>query len=279
MQAAAAEALGLEPDQVGVASTGVIGRELPREPAGRRGRAPPATRSAADADDFSRGDHDQRQRAQARLPRGRPRRPARVRLAAQAKGAGMISPRFATMFCFVADRRGAGAGDARPAHRRVRQALVRPHQRGRAALHERHRVRAGERALRACAVEPETEDELRFGEALDALLRQLALEIVADGEGARAGRPGGGARRARRGRAGGPRGGQLPAREDRAARRRPQLRPHPAGRRPGLAAGRAVRGRPRDRGPPGGVGGRASVEPRRAAERRRAVQRTRSSTS
>jgi glutamate N-acetyltransferase/amino-acid N-acetyltransferase len=31
----------------------------------------------------------------------------------------------------------------------------------------------------------ETEDELRFGEALDALLRQLALLIVADGEGAR----------------------------------------------------------------------------------------------
>ncbi|HWF24693.1 MAG TPA: bifunctional ornithine acetyltransferase/N-acetylglutamate synthase, partial [Solirubrobacteraceae bacterium] len=35
------------------------------------------------------------------------------------------------------------------------------------------------------AVEPETEDELRFGEALDALMRQLALLIVRDGEGAR----------------------------------------------------------------------------------------------
>jgi glutamate N-acetyltransferase / amino-acid N-acetyltransferase len=33
-------------------------------------------------------------------------------------------------------------------------------------------------------VEPETEDELRFGQALDALLRQLALHIVRDGEGA-----------------------------------------------------------------------------------------------
>ncbi len=33
-------------------------------------------------------------------------------------------------------------------------------------------------------VEPETADELRFGEAMDALLRQLAIEIVADGEGA-----------------------------------------------------------------------------------------------
>jgi glutamate N-acetyltransferase/amino-acid N-acetyltransferase len=34
-------------------------------------------------------------------------------------------------------------------------------------------------------IDPETEDELHFGEALDALLRQLALYIAADGEGAR----------------------------------------------------------------------------------------------
>jgi len=33
-------------------------------------------------------------------------------------------------------------------------------------------------------VAPESEDELRFGEALDALLRALALMIVSDGEGA-----------------------------------------------------------------------------------------------
>jgi glutamate N-acetyltransferase/amino-acid N-acetyltransferase len=35
------------------------------------------------------------------------------------------------------------------------------------------------------AVEPESDSELRFGEALDALLRQLALDIARDGEGAR----------------------------------------------------------------------------------------------
>jgi glutamate N-acetyltransferase/amino-acid N-acetyltransferase len=34
-------------------------------------------------------------------------------------------------------------------------------------------------------VEPQTDDELRFGEAMDALLRQLALDMVADGEGAK----------------------------------------------------------------------------------------------
>jgi glutamate N-acetyltransferase/amino-acid N-acetyltransferase len=38
-------------------------------------------------------------------------------------------------------------------------------------------------------IEPETDDELRFGEALDALLRRLAMLIVRDGEGsARVGR-------------------------------------------------------------------------------------------
>ena len=34
-------------------------------------------------------------------------------------------------------------------------------------------------------VAPESEDELRFGEALDAVMRQLALLVVHDGEGAR----------------------------------------------------------------------------------------------
>ncbi len=81
-------------------------------------------------------------------------------------------------------------------------------------------------------IAPETEDELRFGEALDALLRQLALDIVRDGEGAaRVGRVvvtggDGDARRARR-----PRRRELAAREGRAERRRPELGPDRAGRR------------------------------------------------
>ena len=41
---------------------------------------------------------------------------------------------------------------------------------------------SGESGVR---IEPETEDELLFGEALDTVLRQLALDIVRDGEGAR----------------------------------------------------------------------------------------------
>jgi len=37
----------------------------------------------------------------------------------------------------------------------------------------------------AVAIEPESDDELHFGEALDAVMRQLALLIARDGEGAR----------------------------------------------------------------------------------------------
>ena len=85
-------------------------------------------------------------------------------------------------------------------------------------------------------VAPESEDELRFGEALDAVLRDLALLIVRDGEGAgRVGRVvvrGGDARGRRARRAG---GRELAARQDGAARRRPELGAHRAGGRRGAA--------------------------------------------
>src|SRR5205814_2279967 len=42
-------------------------------------------------------------------------------------------------------------------------------------------IASGESGIR---IEAESADEIAFGEALDALLRQLALEIVSDGEGA-----------------------------------------------------------------------------------------------
>ena len=84
----------------------------------------------------------------------------------------------------------------------------------------------------ACAIAPQSEDEVRFGEALDWALRKLALDIVRDGEGSkRIGRVvvRGGARRGRRARRA--RGRELAAGEGRAARRRPELGPDRAGRR------------------------------------------------
>jgi glutamate N-acetyltransferase / amino-acid N-acetyltransferase len=180
-QAAVASELGIDVDHVGVASTGVIGTELPRERvvAG----AHEACRSLGDdADDFSRAilTSDKAPKLaclDVQLPGGD------VRLAAQAKGAGMISPRFATMFCFVQT-------DARLRPETldlltgvtVKRSFDRISVDGQLSTSDT--VFALASGASGVEVEPETADELAFGEAMDALLRQLALEMVADGEGA-----------------------------------------------------------------------------------------------
>ena len=180
-QAAAAEALGVKPDQVGVASTGVIGIELPREPVVGGVRAA-CQALGGDSATFSEAiltsdAAPKRACLEVELPSGT------VRLAAQAKGAGMIQPRFATMFCFVQT-------DARMAAETldlltgvcVKRSFDRISVDGQLSTSDT--VFALASGAAGVAVEPESEDELRLGEALDALLRQLALEIVADGEGA-----------------------------------------------------------------------------------------------
>jgi glutamate N-acetyltransferase / amino-acid N-acetyltransferase len=178
----AAELFGVEPSQVGVASTGVIGDELPREPllGGVRGA-------------FEQLGTDTVNFTQAILTTDRgPKRAClevelaggKVRLAAQAKGGGMISPRFATMFCFVQT-------DAAMAEETielltgvtVRRSFDRISVDGQLSTSDT--VFAMANGASGVRVEPETDDELRLGEAMDALLRQLALEIVADGEGAK----------------------------------------------------------------------------------------------
>jgi glutamate N-acetyltransferase/amino-acid N-acetyltransferase len=182
MQAAAAEELGLEPEHVAVASTGVIGVELPRE------RVLGGVRSAcgaleADAEAFSRAiltsdAGPKRACLEVDVAGGA------VRLAAQAKGAGMISPRFATMFCFIET-------DAALANETlelltgvcVKRSFDRISVDGQLSTSDTVVALAG--GASGVRVEAESDDELRLGEALDALLRQLALEIVADGEGAR----------------------------------------------------------------------------------------------
>ncbi|MEJ7715050.1 MAG: bifunctional ornithine acetyltransferase/N-acetylglutamate synthase [Thermoleophilaceae bacterium] len=98
-QAAAAEALDLEPAAVAVASTGVIGRELPRQKlvAGLRHAAGALGPNAeAFTESILTTDNGPKSAClEVELPSGK------VRLAAQAKGGGMISPAFATMLCFV----------------------------------------------------------------------------------------------------------------------------------------------------------------------------------
>jgi glutamate N-acetyltransferase / amino-acid N-acetyltransferase len=181
MQEAAAAKLGLEPAQVGLASTGVIGTELPRDAAVGGVRAA-CDELGLDAAGFSE--------AILTSDRGPKRaclevhlRSGAVRLAAQAKGAGMISPRFATMFCFV-ETDAALAADTLDLLTGVcvKRSFDRISVDGQLSTSDSvFALASGASGLR---VEQESEEELRLGEALDALLRQLALEIVADGEGA-----------------------------------------------------------------------------------------------
>ena len=180
-QQSAADALGLAPYQVGIAATGVIGRELPRERL-TEGVAQAAAGLTNDADSFTRSimttdRAPKRACLEVDLPRGR------VRLAAQAKGAGMIQPNFATMFCFVQT-------DAAMAQETVelltgvcvKRSFDRISVDGQLSTSDTVIVMAN--GASGVPVEPESADELAFGEALDAVMRQLAFEIVADGEGA-----------------------------------------------------------------------------------------------
>jgi glutamate N-acetyltransferase/amino-acid N-acetyltransferase len=109
---------------------------------------------------------------------------ASIRLAAQAKGAGMIAPRHATMFCFIET-------DAAMEHQTldlltgvcVRRSFDRISVDGQLSTSDTvFAIASGGSGVR---IEPESPDELAFGEALDALLRQLAMLMVQDGEGAR----------------------------------------------------------------------------------------------
>jgi glutamate N-acetyltransferase/amino-acid N-acetyltransferase len=182
MQAAAAEELGVEPAQVGVASTGVIGIELPREPvvAGVRSACASLGDDAADFSAAILTSDKGPKRACLEVELGA----GRVRLAAQAKGAGMIQPHFATMFCFVQT-------DAELEPETidlltgvcVKRSFDRITVDGQLSTSDTVFALAG--GASGVRVEPEGADELLLGEALDALLRQLALEIVSDGEGSR----------------------------------------------------------------------------------------------
>ncbi len=107
-----------------------------------------------------------------------------VRLTAQAKGAGMISPNFATLLCFVQTDAAMSAETCDLLLGvTVRRSFERISVDGQLSTSDTVILQAsGESGV---AIEPETEDEVRFGEAMDAVLRQLALNIVRDGEGAR----------------------------------------------------------------------------------------------
>ena len=180
-QGRAAGLIGVEPERVAVASTGVIGRDLPRG-ALLGGVEQAAGHLGADAEGFAQAimttdRWPKRACLEVALPSGG------VRLAAQAKGAGMISPRFATMLCFVeTDAAVAAETVDLLAGVTVKRSFERISVDGQLSTNDS--VFAFANGASGVRVEPETADELALGEAMDALLRQLALEITADGEGA-----------------------------------------------------------------------------------------------
>jgi glutamate N-acetyltransferase/amino-acid N-acetyltransferase len=183
MQGAAAMAARVREDTVAVASTGVIGVPLDTDSA-ITGIARARAELAADGDAaFAAAIRTTDAFAKlaswdVRLPSGT------VRLSAQAKGAGMISPAFATMLCFVqTDAALAPATADLLLGVCVKRSFDRVSVDGQLSTNDTVILQAG--GASGIVVEPESEDELRLGEALDALLRRLALQIVRDGEGTR----------------------------------------------------------------------------------------------
>ena len=182
MQGAAAMAAGVREDRVAVASTGVIGVPMPMDGV-PRGILAARGALAADGDAAfcaaiaTTDAFEKRLSLAVALPAGS------VRISAQAKGAGMISPGFATLLCFVQT-------DAvlEPATADlllgvcVKRSFERISVDGQLSTNDTALLLASGGS--GVHVDPESEDELRFGEALDYALRRLALLVLRDGEGA-----------------------------------------------------------------------------------------------
>ncbi len=167
MRDAAAEALGVDPASVAVAETGTIGVPLDVQ-AVRAGVLEAVQRlSPTSGDDFARAimTTDKGQKSCSI-------RAGEVTVSAQAKGAGMIEPGFATMLCFVQTNAVVQEPD-----RVLRSALADSMERitvdGQMSTNDTVLLQA---TGASGAVLPQG--------LLEAVLLQLALEIVADGEGA-----------------------------------------------------------------------------------------------
>jgi glutamate N-acetyltransferase / amino-acid N-acetyltransferase len=167
MQEGAAAELGVAPNSVAVAETGKIGFPLPIDDV-LAGIAAAATRvDAGGGNEF----------AEALMTTDRTSKRCALRcegvtVSAQAKGAGMIEPGFATMLCFVQTDAAIDDPD-----RVLRDAV--------AGSFERITV-DGQMSTNDTVLLQTTGTAGRSlpGGLLDAVLLQLALDIVADGEGA-----------------------------------------------------------------------------------------------
>ena len=167
MRDAAAAELGVEPYSVAVAETGVIGVPMEMD------RVLPAIGGLAGSLDANGGiSFSEAIMTTDKWPKRCSLRCGGVTISAQAKGAGMIEPGFATMLCFV--QTDARIGEPEEA---LRSAVSRSFERitvdGQMSTNDTVLLQASGSSGR----------ELPAG-LLDAVLLQLALEIVTDGEGA-----------------------------------------------------------------------------------------------
>jgi glutamate N-acetyltransferase / amino-acid N-acetyltransferase len=167
MRDTAARELGLEPATVAVAETGVIGVPL------AIGRVEAGIAAAAQRlDEWGGRRFTEAIMTTDKGPKACTVRAGGVTISAQAKGAGMIEPGFATMLCFV--QTDADVPDVEAA---TRSAVAGSFERitvdGQMSTNDMVLVQA---TGAAGAPLPEG--------LLDAVLLQLALEVVADGEGA-----------------------------------------------------------------------------------------------
>jgi glutamate N-acetyltransferase / amino-acid N-acetyltransferase len=167
MRDAAAEALGVEPSKVAVAETGTIGVPLDIEAVTTGVLEAVQGLSASGGEDFA-----QAIMTTDKGPKRCAIRAGEVTVSAQAKGAGMIEPGFATMLCFV--QTDAVVDDPDQA---LRSSLADSMERitvdGQMSPNDTVLLQA---TGASGAVLPKG--------LLEAVLLQLALEIVADGEGA-----------------------------------------------------------------------------------------------
>ncbi|HEV2726894.1 MAG TPA: bifunctional glutamate N-acetyltransferase/amino-acid acetyltransferase ArgJ [Solirubrobacterales bacterium] len=167
MSEVAAKQLGLEQPQVAVAETGTIGVPLPLD-AVLVGVAEAAAGLKADGGtEFSNAIL-----TTDRWPKSCTLRAGGVTLSAQAKGAGMIEPNMATMLCFVQTDAVVDDADAR-----LRAAVDASFNRitvdGQMSTNDTVLLQAS-----GASGQPLP------GDLLEAVLKQLAIEIVRDGEGA-----------------------------------------------------------------------------------------------
>ena len=180
----AAAALGIDENLVQIASTGVIGEQLPVEKVAAAldelvgGLSPTGNEEVARA--IMTTDTVPKTAERTCTIGGK-----EVKLLGMAKGAGMIMPDMATMLCFVMTDADIAA-DILQHHlsRGVMQSFNRITVDGDTSTNDTVLILANSTAGNPEIVALDTVESTIFGAALAGLLKNLALQIVADGEGA-----------------------------------------------------------------------------------------------